>query len=161
MEKVKSEVAFVNVVIANSGGQGPTLNAMPKQPTFEEFHSVLWQPSMEEFNETFMQNTTGMFYTMLAFLPLLHAGNSHRDSPTVREGNLKGTRSQFIATSSIGAFSRVPGMGFAYAGSKSGGIHICKQLTTKLAPYGIRVNVLAPGIYPSDMSTVSHSLKNM
>ena len=95
-------------------------------------------------------NTTAMFYTFLAFLPLLDAGNTHERSPTVS----KGMKSQFIATSSIGAYSRRPGAGFAYAGSKAACIHIIKQLATWMVPYGIRANTIAPGIYPSDMSAV-------
>ena len=113
---------------------------------------------MEEFNDAFTVNSTGMFYTMLAFLPLLNQGNKHPDSPTVKEGHLKNVSSQFIVTSSIGAWSRVPGMGYAYAGSKAGSNHICKQLATKMVPYDIRVNVIAPGIYPSAMSAVSFSI---
>ena len=132
---------------------GPTLDALPKDrtPSVEEFHSFLWNISMETFNETFMINSTSMFYTMLAFLPLLDSGNKYPSSPTIASG----VKSQFIATSSIGAFSRRPGAGFAYAGSKSAAIHMVKQMSTNMVPYHIRANIIAPGIYPSDMSTVS------
>jgi len=142
----------VNVVIANSGVTGPDLSALPKDrvPSISELQSLLWKPSMEEFNTTFMANSTAVFYTLTAFLTLLDAGNTHPDSPTLKNG----VKSQFIATSSIGAFSRKPGMGYAYAGSKAAVIHLVKQLSTGLVPYHIRVNCLAPGIYPSDMSAV-------
>lgn len=107
---------------------------------------------MSEFNETFMINSTAMFYTFLAFLPLLGAGNAHVESPTVKLGT--GIKSQFIVTSSIGAYSRRPGAGFAYAGSKAAVVHMVRQMSTMMIPYGIRVNSIAPGIYPSDMSAV-------
>jgi NAD(P)-dependent dehydrogenase (short-subunit alcohol dehydrogenase family) len=154
--QIQSGVPFINVVIANSGTMGPTLEALPKDhiPSIEEFHSFLWSTSMETFNETFMINSTSMFYTMLAFLPLLDAGNKHPSSPTVTTG----VKSQFIVTSSIGAFSRRPEAGFAYAGSKAAVIHMMKQMSTNFVPYHIRANVIAPGIYPSDMSTVSVSV---
>ena len=152
-EQIRSESQFVNVVIANSGTMGPTLDALPKNPVpeIEQFQSFLWRTSMEDFNETFMINSTAMFYTMLAFLPLLDAGNKNPSSPTITTG----LKSQFIATSSIGAFSRRPGAGFAYAGSKAAVIHMVKQMSTNLVPYHIRANIIAPGIYPSDMSAVS------
>ena len=105
---------------------------------------------MEDFNTTFMANSTAVFYTLTAFLTLLDAGNSHPNSPTLKNG----VKSQFIATSSIGAFARRPGMGYAYAGSKAAVIHLVKQLSTGLVRYHIRVNCFAPGIYPSDMSSV-------
>ena len=154
--RVKHEVGFVNGVIANSGVMGPTLDDLPKDPlpSLETLHQYLWKTSMSEFNDTYMVNTTAMFYTFLAFLPLLDAGNKHECSPTVS----KGIKSQFIATSSMGAYSRRPGAGFAYAGSKAACIHIIKQLATWMVPYGIRANTFAPGIYPSDMSAVGFAL---
>ena len=150
---MKSEVDFVNVVIANSGSMGPTLDSLPKDrtPSLSELHAFLWNVSMEDFTETFLINTTAMFYTMLAFLPLLDAGNKHEKSPTISSG----VKSQFVATNSIGAYSRRPGAGFSYAGSKAGAVHIMKQVSTYLVPYQIRANVIAPGIYPSVMSEVS------
>lgn len=113
-------------------------------PSLETVHEFLWKTTAEDFNHTFMINTTAMFYTFLALLPLLDAGNKRGHH----------SHSQFIATSSIGAYSRRPGAGFAYAGSKAAVIQIVKQLSTWFAPYRIRANVIAPGIYPSDMSTV-------
>jgi NAD(P)-dependent dehydrogenase (short-subunit alcohol dehydrogenase family) len=71
---------------------------------------------MAEFNEAFEVNTTGAFYMMVGFLPLLDAGNNHASSPAVQSG----VKSQFIITGSISAFSRRPGMGFAYSASKAG-----------------------------------------
>jgi NAD(P)-dependent dehydrogenase (short-subunit alcohol dehydrogenase family) len=35
--------------------------------------------------------------------------------------------------------------GFAYGGSKAAVVHTMKQFATKLTPYGIRCNVIAPG----------------
>jgi NAD(P)-dependent dehydrogenase (short-subunit alcohol dehydrogenase family) len=140
-------------VIANSGISGPEVGGLATTPlpSIAALQAFLWEPSMEFFNSTFLANTTAMFYTLVAFLSLLDAGNSHLQSPTVRTG----IKSQFIATSSIGAFSRKPGMGYAYAGSKAAVVHLVKQLSTGLVPYQIRVNCFAPGIYPSDMSVVS------
>ena len=91
---------------------------------------------MQEFNDTYMINTTAMFYTFLAFMKLLDAGNRSEKSPTPG----RGMQSQFIATSSIGAYSRRPGAGFSYAGSKAAAIHIVKQLATWMVPYHIRAN---------------------
>lgn len=150
--KVKEEVGFVNAVIANSGATGPSLDALPKDrtPTLEEFHAFLWKTPMDEFEQAFLVNSTACFYTLLAFMPLLDAGNKSNESPAVKAG----IKSQFIVTSSIGAFSRRPGMGFAYAGSKAAIIHMVKQLATMMVPYHIRCNTFCPGIYPSSMSQV-------
>ncbi|KAF2489785.1 3-oxoacyl-reductase [Lophium mytilinum] len=151
-ERITSEVSFVNAVIANSGAAGPRLDALPKSPppSLADLHAFLWATPPAEFNETFFVNTTAAFYTLLAFLPLLDAGNKDARSPTVRDGG--SVKSQFVATSSIGGFSRRPGMGYAYAASKAAIIHLVKQMSTCLADYHIRCNSFCPGIYPSDMS---------
>ena len=108
---------------------------------------------MEDFTNTFHVNTSAMFFTAVAFLKLLDAGNTSKKSPT-HGTNIK---SQFLATSSIGAFNRRPLAGFSYAGSKAAVVQIIKQISTFLVPYSIRANVICPGMYPSEMLTVSDS----
>ena len=150
--KIAEKTLFVNCVIANAGSTGPTLDDLPKDRTVSltELYELLWKPSMDTFNDTFLVNSTGMFYTLVAFMPLLDAGNNHSTSPTFKTT----IKSQFIATGSIGGLSRKPGIGFAYAGSKAATIHMIKALATCLAPYHLRCNIINPGIYPSDMSAV-------
>ncbi|KAF2099277.1 short chain dehydrogenase/reductase family [Rhizodiscina lignyota] len=145
---VSSETPFVNAVIANHGSPGPTHNELPKNPSLSDIREHLWKVPMEEFNDCFMMNSTSVIYCLLAFLPLLEAGNTHPSSPAVATG----VKSQIIATSSINSFSRKMGQGFAYSGSKAGVVHMMKCAATFFAPYGIRANVVSPGIYPSDMS---------
>jgi NAD(P)-dependent dehydrogenase (short-subunit alcohol dehydrogenase family) len=151
-KQVETEVGFVNVVIANSGVTGPETTHLLTGPklTVSELQATLWEPSMEFFTSTFNSNTTAMFYTLVAFMNLLDAGNTHSESVT----SYNGVKSQFIVTSSISAFARRPGMGYAYSGSKMAAIQLAKQLSTTLGSYQIRVNSFAPGIYPSDMSSV-------
>ncbi|KAI9702767.1 MAG: hypothetical protein M1836_007981 [Candelina mexicana] len=142
--QIMRETGYINVLVANSGITGPTLRALKPDATIQEMQEYLWKPSMEEFNETYNVNTTGVFYTTVAFLELLDKGN--------KKGNVE-QQSQVIATSSIGAYNRVPAAGFAYGSSKAAVIHMMKQLGTKFAGFGIRANVLAPGLYPSEMTT--------
>lgn len=152
VDVVASQTPFVNVVIANHGATGPTLDELPKspKPTLSEMRDFLWKSPMEDFTDTFAVNCSSIFYAYVGFLKLLDAGNTHKESPT----KSLGIDSQFIATSSIGGLSRVPGMGFAYSASKAGVIHLMKLLATNMVPYHIRANVIAPGIYPSAMSDV-------
>ena len=158
VQKIGEHTQFVNCVIANSGITGPTFDGLPKDRTasLTELYNHLWETPMEEFNNTFLINSTALFYTMVAFMPLLDAGNNHPASPTTNTT----IKSQFIATGSIGGLSRRPGMGFAYAGSKAAAIHLIKAMSTWMVPYHIRCNIINPGIYPSDMSAVSKSTWN-
>jgi NAD(P)-dependent dehydrogenase (short-subunit alcohol dehydrogenase family) len=150
-EKVRSEVGFVNAVIANSGVSGPQLKGLPEKPSLSELHSYLWKVPMEDITNTFAVNFTAVYYTLLAFMPLLDAGNKDSKSPTTKTG----VKSQFIVTASIAAFNRTPTAGFSYGTSKAAVVHLMKQLATYLVPYHIRTNVIAPGLYPSEMTEVS------
>lgn len=134
---VQAEQGFVNVVIANSGINGPSLSTLPPNPRVSDLRSQLWAVDEAEFTNTYAVNAAGVYYSAVAFLELLDEGN--------QRGNLK-QRSQIIATSSIGAFNRSAAIGgYAYGSSKAATIHMMKQLTTGLVPYNIRANTIAPG----------------
>jgi NAD(P)-dependent dehydrogenase (short-subunit alcohol dehydrogenase family) len=147
--QVESETGYVNLIIANAGIMGPRpLKVAPgiPLPSVSEYRAHALKTPMEDFTQTYAVNATGVYYTALAFLTLLDAGNT--------KGNLgAAVRSQIIATSSIGGFSRLAGASFAYNSSKAAVTHMMKMLATSLAQYRIRCNVLAPGIFPSDLTT--------
>lgn len=133
---IEKEVGYINVLIANSGIAGPQSLSIKPETSLEEFQAALWEQSFEEYTNTFAVNVSAVFFTTVAFLGLLDAGN--------RKGNVE-QKSQVIATSSIASFNRnVPG-GYAYGQSKAGTTALMKQLATQLVPYGIRSNVIAPG----------------
>ncbi|XXH01864.1 T-complex protein 1 subunit zeta [Hypoxylon texense] len=146
--EIKSAVGYVNVVVANSGILGPSLQGITPETSLSDLRSQLLGWDTTAFTNTYAVNTTGVFNTIAAFLELLDEGN--------KRGNLK-QKSQVIATSSIGAYNRVPFAGYAYGSSKAAVIHMMKQFATGLVPYGIRANVIAPGFYPSEMT---EDLKN-
>lgn len=101
---------------------------------------------MAEFTAALHTNTTAVFYTAVAFLDLLEKGN---------RSNYSGGRSQIIATNSIGAFNRKITAGFSYGISKTATMMLMKILSTCLAPYKIRSNVLCPGCESSLLTSES------
>ncbi|KAH6670414.1 putative Rhamnolipids biosynthesis 3-oxoacyl-reductase [Halenospora varia] len=143
---MKEEQGFINVLFANSGIIGPTAAKMglptDRKPTVKEFKDAMWKPSIEDFTQTFNVNVSGVFYTALAFLELLDEGN--------KKGNLE-QKSNIIVTSSISGFSRQTA-GVAYSASKAGATHLVKVLATYFGDYKIRVNCIAPGLFPSEMT---------
>ncbi|KAI1773192.1 NAD(P)-binding protein [Hypoxylon cercidicola] len=141
--EIKSAVGYVNVVVANSGILGPSLKGITPESSLSDLRSQMLGWDTTAFTNTYAVNTTGVFNTVAAFLELLDEGN--------KRGNLK-QKSQIIATSSIGAYNRIPFSGFAYGPSKAAVIHMMKQFSTSLMPYNIRANIIAPGLYPSDMT---------
>jgi NAD(P)-dependent dehydrogenase (short-subunit alcohol dehydrogenase family) len=141
---ITSEVGYVNLLIANSGMLGPqAAQKITPDSSIADFQKAWGEASIEDFTETFKLNTTAVWFTILAFLGLLDAGN--------KKGNVE-QKSQVITTSSIGAFNRLVPGGFAYGQSKAATTHMMKQLATNLAPFGIRCNILAPGLFPSELA---------
>ncbi|KAL9100551.1 MAG: hypothetical protein Q9163_004089 [Psora crenata] len=135
-DRVKAEVGYINVFIANSGVSGPQSTSITAESSIQEFQDTMWKMDFADYTNTFAINTTAVWFSIVAFLGLLDAGN--------KEGNVKQS-SQVIATSSIAGFNRyVPG-GYAYGQSKAAVTHLIKQLASNLVPHGIRANVIAPG----------------
>ena len=133
---IEKDVGYINVLIANSGIQGPPENPISAKLPLSEYQSILWNQSFDEYSKVFAVNTSAVFFSIIAFLKLLDAGNT--------KNNVE-QQSQVIATSSIGGFNRnVPG-GYAYGQSKAAVTHLMKQMATQLVPYGIRSNVIVPG----------------
>ena len=145
---VETETGYINLLICNAGIMGPKpLKAAPgcAAPSVAEYAAHALETPMADFTNTYAVNNTAVYYTALSFLTLLDAGNSRKTAHA-------GVRSQIITTSSIGGFSRLPGASFAYNSSKAAVTHMTKMLATAFVPYGIRCNVLAPGIFPSELA---------
>ncbi|TFK63134.1 NAD(P)-binding protein [Pluteus cervinus] len=139
-----------------SPSSGPTV------PSIKAFQNALWDTgSPEDFAETFATNVTSVYYTTVAFLDLLHQGNLRKQRDEFPTGLLGGSlprppyhSSQVLSVSSSGSFrldSKV--LSPSYTLSKSACTHLGKLLANLLAPWGIRSNVLAPGVWPSEMTT--------
>ncbi|KAL2255254.1 hypothetical protein VTK26DRAFT_3751 [Humicola hyalothermophila] len=61
-------------------------------------------------------------------------------------------QSQVVFTSSIAGFSRSAMSTPSYAASKAALTHLTKHSSSTLARFGIRVNALAPGLFPSELA---------
>lgn len=79
----------------------------------------------------------------MAFLPLLAKGNSR----------VKGYTSSVINIDSISGLMKGSSNGqFAYASSKAASLHLTRMLATTFAETKVRVNSIAPGVFPSEVS---------
>ena len=135
-DRIKNEVGYVNVVVANSGIGGLPSTNITSDSSIEEFQSTMWNMDFQEYTNVFAVNNSAAWFSIIAFLGLLDAGNKRR--------NLE-QRSQAIIISSIGGLNRRILGGYAYGQSKAAATHMMKQLATNLIPFGIRVNAIAPG----------------
>lgn len=151
-DQVRQEQGYINLLFANAGVSGPPHAAILKnghqdgsKPSVAEFQKALFEPAIEDFTFAAHVNNSAVFYTAVAFLDLLDAGNKTRNVAQ---------DSQIIVTSSIAGFSRQLASSFAYSSSKAATTHLVKMLSTYFsqAGYHIRANVIAPGLYPSEMT---------
>jgi NAD(P)-dependent dehydrogenase (short-subunit alcohol dehydrogenase family) len=146
-DQVRQEQGYINLLFANAGVSGPKHAALLKEscedgskPSVAEFQKAMFEPNFDDFSFA-----TNVNYTAVAFLDLLDAGNKQRNVPQ---------DSQIIVTSSIAGFSRKLASSFAYSSSKAAVTHLVKMLATYFSQAGfhIRANVIAPGLYPSEMT---------
>lgn len=141
--QISSEAGFINLLICNSGVYSPSI-ANPSQVPISEFVQKAFSQGPEVWNSSFATNSTSVAFTAFAFLSLLHAGNLR--------GNCAGRQSQILVTSSIAGYLRNPQAVGAYPVTKAATTHLVKGLAGALVPYSIRVNALAPGLFPSDLA---------
>ncbi len=111
---------------------------------------MLWDTSLEESRNVMDVNVVASFYTFVAFMGLLEAGNLHPDS----RGKTDFIQSQFITITSLAAFSRKENVGYQYMASKAALSHLTKSLATNFGPMGIRANAIAPGLFATEMTEV-------
>lgn len=73
---IQSETGYINVLVSNSGILGPQpASKIVPGTSISDFQKRFWEIGMDEYTKTFEVNATGAFYTALAFLELLDAGN--------------------------------------------------------------------------------------
>ncbi|KAK5696657.1 hypothetical protein LTR97_007961 [Elasticomyces elasticus] len=156
VEQVQNEQGYVNLLFANAGVSGPRdASAVSKaagdgKPSIKQYQDALWTPEPDEYTKALHVNCTAVYYTAIAFLGLLDEGNKKRNVPQ---------DSQILVTSSIAGFSRQLASSYSYSTSKAAVNHLVKMLSTSFAQNGfhIRANIVAPGLYPSEMTTGSTS----
>ncbi|KAI2602741.1 short-chain dehydrogenase [Hypoxylon sp. NC1633] len=161
VDQIKADVGYVNLVVANSGGIGPPVRFNPTASLSDLRQTLFTDFSMEGMNDTLGLNVTAAFFTMTAFLELLDAGNKNalnggfgKPIKGMKGSDVPSIQSQVIFTTSVSAFSRHWTSSPPYLTSKVAIMQVAKHASTQLARFGIRVNAIAPGLYPSDLATV-------
>lgn len=118
--------------------------------TADAFVKAYFDPiSQEDFDDSLAVNAVGPYWLTFAFLPLLE---KWKKCP-------KGSKfvPQVIMTSSMNGWTKDPatsGSTFPYMYSKSAIGHATSSLAHELLPLGIRVNAIAPGLFPSNVRTL-------
>ncbi|KAK4501698.1 hypothetical protein PRZ48_007507 [Zasmidium cellare] len=146
-EQIKNEVGYINLLICNSGYYPqPRLDVkglQSRNASLDEFADAAMNQDPEAWNLGFATNTTAVAFTTFAFLKLLGEGNKPGNQFT------PGVKSQVLVTTSIAGYIRNTE---CYALTKAATTHLVKSLALNLVPYSIRMNGLAPGLFPTDLA---------
>ncbi|KAL9623196.1 MAG: hypothetical protein Q9160_002511 [Pyrenula sp. 1 TL-2023] len=137
-------------------------NSKPDFSSAESISQHLLKSDPQSWQETLDTNLTAQFFTSAAkpnppppqspsstltpsqFLPLL--GLAQTSTPSYSPS--------IVNVASIsGVMKGSSGGQFAYASSKAAFIHLTRMLATTLVNTKIRVNCIAPGLFPSEMTT--------
>lgn len=103
----------------------------------------LLRSETENWEDTFRTNVQGVYMMSAAFLPLLAKGHA----------SIKGYTSSIVNITSISGIMKTPSSGqYAYAASKAAAMQVTRNLANSLVETKIRVNAIAPGVFPSEMT---------
>lgn len=117
------------------------------EPNWSDAQSVsehFLKTNGDAWADTFRTNVGAIYIMSMVFLPLLAKGG----------GKTPGYTSSVINVTSIsGAMKGTSSGQFAYASSKAAATHLSRMLATAFVETKVRVNVIAPGVFPSEMTT--------
>ncbi|KAK3044088.1 hypothetical protein LTS18_002214, partial [Coniosporium uncinatum] len=143
-EEIESKEKCLCILVNNAGiaaGKSATEGA-----NAEEVKKNIFDPTtVEEWTDIYATNVVGPYLMTTAFLPLLQKSTEMQ----------KGYSGCVINISSISGLVRISQGHFSYNASKGAAVHLNKMLAAEVASAGlkIRINSIAPGVFPSEMTT--------
>ncbi|KAF9880621.1 hypothetical protein CkaCkLH20_01663 [Colletotrichum karsti] len=143
---------YVNLLVNNAGVWTTKPEAGPEDGP-DKFGSSMFEQSIDLWQKAFLINATSIYFVTAAFLPLL-AKSVH--SPIGKLGSVINT------TSNSAQLRMSEGSQLAYNVSKAASLHMTRQLAFDFSHENIkvRVNGIAPGWFPSEMTTGSSNEEN-
>ncbi|KAI9841695.1 MAG: hypothetical protein M1837_000427 [Sclerophora amabilis] len=168
VEQISQREEHIDLLITNAGISGP--RAFPDEEDAEPLKSKLWDSeSFPDWSSVFTTNVSAVYFTTVAFLPLLQSSSNsfathdqHQRSPpptastatkeTHRPRTTRHGASVIVISSMSGIMKDSQGH-FSYNAAKGATIHLSKLMSAEFEKAGIRVNSIAPGYFPSEMTT--------
>jgi NAD(P)-dependent dehydrogenase (short-subunit alcohol dehydrogenase family) len=140
-EELSKKEKYINLLVAAAGISGE--KAEPDSDKATDLKSKLWNnETFEGWAETYNTDVSAVYFTTVVLLPLLQAG-------TETHGHLSAS---VIVISSMSGIMRHAQGHFSYNAAKGGTVHLTKLMSAEFQKARIRVNSIAPGYFPSEMT---------
>ncbi|KAF2133782.1 NAD(P)-binding protein [Dothidotthia symphoricarpi CBS 119687] len=155
-EITEKEPAGIQLLVNNAGiarddATSFSKNGEPDMSSASAISEHFLKSEPDSWADTFKTNVSAMFFMSMTFLPLLAKGGS----------KTPGYTSSVINVSSISGYMKGSSSGqFAYASSKAAATHLSRMLATTFVGTKVRVNTIAPGVFPSEMTAGSSDADN-
>lgn len=135
--EIESKEKYLSLVVAAAGVSGP--KGHPDTSDAVQMKKQLWEEDPESWNATYNTNVTGVFFSVVSFLPLLQRAPKNQTSSV-------------IVISSMSGMMRDSQAHFSYNAAKAATAHLSRMMSKEFAKTGVRVNSIAPGYFPSEMT---------
>lgn len=140
-EELASKEKYINLLIASAGIAGE--KSIPDAEMATDMKKKLFEnETFEGWAETYNTDVTSVYFSTVVLLPLLQAG-------TETHGHL--SASVIVISSMSGIMKDAQGH-FSYNAAKGGTVHLSKLMSAEFQKLRIRVNSIAPGYFPSEMT---------
>jgi THO complex subunit 3 len=169
--QIEKETGYVDVLINNAGVIGPKNGTDIYNVTSISALRDAMTTGWDDWTSAFAINTQAVIGVSATFLHLLEAANTRRGFAPGRVSGPGNARAQdtsklreigtsedddrmahIITVASVASYMRWVSAGLAYNATKSAAAHMGKMMSTFLAEWGVRSNVVCPGPYPSEMT---------
>ncbi|KJX92926.1 short-chain dehydrogenase like protein [Zymoseptoria brevis] len=159
VDKIRAKESHINTLIIAAGIAGPKVQ--PDQEDATELSEKLWEgESIEAWQETFNTDVTSVYFTSVAFLPLLQAAIKSESPAKSHPHSAYRFAPSIITISSMSGMMRHAQGHFSYNAAKGATVHLSKLMSAEFQKAGIRVNSIAPGYFPSEMTTQESDERN-
>lgn len=140
-QELASKEKYINLLVAAAGISGE--KGIPDADDATDMKKKLFEnETFEGWAETYKTDVTAVYFTTVVLLPLLQAG-------TESHGHL--SASVIVISSMSGIMKDAQGH-FSYNAAKGGTVHLSKLMSAEFQKLRIRVNSIAPGYFPSEMT---------
>ncbi|KAF9693499.1 hypothetical protein EKO04_008435 [Ascochyta lentis] len=140
-EELSKKEKYINLLVAAAGISGE--KAEPDADKATDMKAKLWEnETFEGWAETYNTDVSSVYFTTVVLLPLLQAG-------TETHGHLSAS---VIVISSMSGIMRHAQGHFSYNAAKGGTVHLTKLMSAEFQQLRVRVNSIAPGYFPSEMT---------